>query len=365
MDDARSSMVSAEFARWYRTVDFGDDTERYQRRQTGLLNLAHQAEEADIPGLVKLAFRAKQPPSKLELDKILKPFRDADTAFDAGSNGRELQILAGATLHAMMIDGGTTGGIAALAATTAGLNGARRPELPIDLISAAEAALGTIADQMRERQDIASTLNVPAVNFDKATAKARENSWESVAQAFGLAASAAQEAMAALVNRIAAALNDANTVIGIQDEELDMLWWLVGERSWDQDRAFSDVAPRARPLTFGKELASLTKFPPGPRSVKSLLSRAGLKEADRLSVPAVVNACGTEWLRPLVSEKEPSPVIHPIHFAIKRKLETGEDQVWVNNWAAVAGVSAGHEIGALMLGTLFYRERLLSPFFEM
>ena len=181
------------------------------------------------------------------------------------------------------------------------------------------------------------------------------NNWENIALAFDLAAAATHVAMAALAKRNAVAVADAGAFIAIQDEELQMLWWLVGERSWDLDRAFTAVPADAQPLIFGKELASLTESPPGPRSVKSLLSRAGLKDRKRLSVSAAVNACPSEWLRPLVAEKDPSPVIHPIHFAIKRKLETEEDRAWIENWAAVAGVDAGHTLGALAAGTLFYR----------
>ncbi len=368
MVDASSSAVNAEFARWYRATDFGDDPQRYERRQVGVIRLASEATRSDVEALVQLIFRIRQPPSHAALDRILKPFREADSAFDAASNNREAEILAGAALHVMMINGGNSGGVAALAVTTAGLGGGRLTDLPVDLVAAAEAAIPAVADGIRQRPDLARYKldEPPALKFDKAAAKVREaaNQWENIALAFDLAAGAAHAVMEAIAKRNAAAVADVGDFIAIQDEELQMLWWLVGERSWDLDRAFTAVPVDAQPLIFGKELASLTEFPPGPRSVKSLLSRAGLKDRKRLSIPAAVNACPSEWLGPLVSEDDPSPVIHPLHFAIKRKLETGEDRAWIENWAAVTGVDAGHTLGQLTAGTLFYRERLLAPFFK-
>jgi hypothetical protein len=141
-----------------------------------------------------------------------------------------------------------------------------------------------------------------------------------------------------------------------------MLWWVFGERSEDLNQLFKDVPAKAQPLVFAKELADVTEFRPGPISTKGLLSRAGLKENKKLTIPEAVNACEASWLKSLVQAENVSPLSLPIHFAIGRKLETNDDASWIVGWATSCGIEEKHAFPALTLGNLFYRERLLSLF---
>src|SRR5690606_38486838 len=98
---------------------------------------------------------------------------------------------------------------------------------------------------------------------------------------------------------------------------------------------------------------------PGPPSVKAILSRAGLKEQKNVAVSDAVNAPRSAWLQELVEHVDPSPLSMPLHFAIRRQLETGAGQAWIPGWAASTGIDAAHALSVLALGELFYRERLL------
>lgn len=71
-----------------------------------------------------------------------------------------------------------------------------------------------------------------------------------------------------------------------------------------------------------------------------------------------VNACDRDLLASFVDEIEPSPIAQPLHFAIKRKLETGDDTAWVAGWSAVTGIDSRYTLPGIELGNLFYRERL-------
>ncbi|MOA64383.1 hypothetical protein D3C78_1904110 [compost metagenome] len=64
----------------------------------------------------------------------------------------------------------------------------------------------------------------------------------------------------------------------------------------------------------------------------------------------------------MVEGVDPSPVSTPLHFAIKRQLETGPGEAWVAGWAAATGIDAQYALPGLTLGELFYRERLLVLF---
>ena len=280
-------------------------------------------------------------------------------------NDRELEVLASACLVALMDAGEDIGAVAALAVTTTALGGARKPNVPMDLCTLAESAIDCIAEANRQRPTLEDYSSLEPLKFDfqKAAAKVRDaQDGGGVAEAFTLAAGDVRTAMRAVAQRQEDVFQTVKQFFSIQDEELQMLWWLTGRRSWDYSCPFDAVLAAAQPLVFAKELADSTEFLPGPPSVEALLSRAGLEESKRLIIPEAINATDPEWLAEVVGEEDPSPVSSPLHFAIKRQLETGAGDAWVSGWAAATDVSAEHPVSPLRLGVLFYRERLLRMF---
>ncbi|WNG50498.1 hypothetical protein F0U60_44980 [Archangium minus] len=363
MDEGHVVAMNPDFPRWYRTVSLGDDRDRVQRRWAGVLALADQTTRDDVEAMLRIIFRAKLGPLPAALARLRQPFKDADELFDMQGNSRELEILCGAGLVTLFNKNVDISAIAALSVTTTALGGARAIDLPQDLLVQAENALAKTADRNRERPNLRefAVSGAPNTDFDKAVIKVRQQpDFNSVAAAF----TSIDEVVRDALKKSAESILAVNKFITAQDEELQMLWWLVGERSWDYDCAFSAVSPEAQPLLFAKELSQLTNFFPGPRSVKALLSRAGLKDRKKLTVPAAVNECDPTWLAQLVDGVDVSPISQPIHFAIRRKLETGDKESWIAGWAAAAGIDAGHTLPALTLGSLFYRERLLARISE-
>lgn len=365
MADPETPPMHVDFPRWYAAVALGDDEARRASRWAGVVAVVEMADSHTVEALLRLAFKSRQVPAAASLQQIREAFRSADATFEMQGNDRELQVLAGASLAALMDDGGGSGSEAALAVTTASLVGARKPDLPIDLTVLAESAIEQIAEAQGARPDLAAhaQTEVPKFDFEKSAAKVRaEWNQEGVAQGFIQAADSMRAAMAQMARRQANAVNALNTFLRVQDEELQMLWWLIGQRSMDLDCSFEEVPTAAQPLVFGKELADRTQFLPGPASMKGLLSRAGLRERKKVTVSDAINAADTDWLRKFMPEAEPSPVSTPLHYAIKRQLETGPGDAWIPGWTAAAGVPAGLALPALTLGNLFYRERLLLLF---
>lgn len=358
--------MSSEFLRWYRAVELDQDLEKLQNRWIGVEALAKKVTRADVEAMIRIAFRTKQLPASHSLEDIRKVFKEADSLFEMYGNSRELEVLCSAGLVAILENGDEVGAAAALAITTAGLSRSQIG-MPQELTALADRSILRIAESYRKRPDLTkyAQADLPKLEFGKAMEKVREQvNWEGVAVAFSLAAEATRNAISQITQRTNRAIAAANKVIAIQDEELQMLWWLFGQRSWDLNCTFTAIPPNAQPLVLSKELAQTTEFLPGPVSVKPLLSRAGLKESGKLTIPKAVNACDVSWLTQLVEESNPSPVTLPIHSAIRRKLETGETEAWVAGWAAATEIAATYALSPLTLGILFYRERLLTIFPE-
>ncbi len=315
--------------------------------------------------LIRLAFKGKQPAATAQVQKIRDAFRAADATFEMQGNDRELQVLAATTLAILMHNGGDQGAEAALSVTTTALAGTRKPDLPMDLAVLAEGAIAAIAEAQRKRPNLGAELSAkaPKFDFEKSAAKVREAfNADGVIQAFNLCAETVRAALGQLAARQAEGLRGVDRFLRVQDEELQMLWWLIGQRSVDLNCSFEDVPPEARALVLAKELADCTQFLPGPAGMMGLLSRAGLSDRRKIGVAQAINAADAVWLRQLVQDKEPSPVSCPLHFGVKRQLETGVGEAWIAGWAAACSVAADLGFSALTLGNLFYRERLLLLF---
>lgn len=365
MVDTATPEMHPDFPRWHEAVGLGSEPERRAARWAGVSAVAGDGTSKNIEALLRLAFKTRHPAASASLTKIREAFKAADAGFEMKDNDREMQVLAGAALSQLMSRGGPAGAEAALSVTTAALSGGRKLNLPLDLAVLAEDAIDRLAEGNRKRPGLMSHAKTaaPKVDFEKAAAKIRETqNWESVAEALGLAADATSAALITMARRQANVVNALDDFVRIQDEELQMLWWLIGQRSEDFDCAFESVPTDAQALVFAKELAGHTEMLPGPSSIKGLLSRAGLKDRRKIALSAAIGAADPAWLNGLVPDREPSPVSTPIHYGIKRQLETGAGNAWVPGWAAAVGVSVTFALSSLVLGQLFYRERLLLIF---
>lgn len=354
-----------DFAGWYSVVALSDDMAKRQLRWNGITGIVDNADGEVIEALVRLAFSSRAQPSAEKLAAIRHEFRKADETFELAGNDRELQILAGSCLVALMDEGGDNGAYAALSVSTAAMRGLRAPDLPMQLSDVAEGAISRIGIDARKRPSLGelSSVEAPKFDFEKAATRVREQpNWEGVAEAFILAADGARIGMRALATRQSRSLRAVDSFIRVQDEELQMLWWLLGERSTTYDSPFSAVPADDQPFIFGRELADATTALPGPPAIRALMSRAGLGERKKLSIASAVNGIRSAWLEAALVDLHPSPVTMPLHFAMARQRETGPGEAWVAGWGAATEVDPKAALSPLAVGELFYRERLLAYF---
>ncbi|PZX01987.1 hypothetical protein DFS28_101337 [Pseudomonas sp. 478] len=361
MADSSVREMHPEFARWISVIGFGDEVARRQARWEGVVAIADDFEQETIETLIRLAYQSKQKANAEIVDSLRKTFKDIDETFDLHGNDRELQVLAGICLAVIMELGSGQGASAALAVTTTAFAGARTTDLPMDLCTLAESAIVKAAEFNRTRPVLAPTPGTVKADFDSAIAKLKEQpDATGMVLALQLASAATTSAITQTAQRQIKTIKSLCNFVKIQDEELQMLWWLIGQHSTDYDKAFESIPTELQPMVFAKELSDATTLTPGPASIKSLLSRAGLKGRKKITISSAINSAEKKWLQGLVDESI-SPVTTPLHFAIIRQLETDGGDAWVSNWAAVTGI-ADHELTPMTLGTLFYRERLLLLF---
>ena len=361
MADADATPMHEDFPDWYGEVNLDPAPARLRARWKGISTLLRDADRDTVQGLLLLTHQSRHLPAAL-LPKIRQPFKATDATFTMRGNDRELQILAASCLAVLIETDPNLGPFAALSATTSGLDGARHPNLPMNLAALGEFGIRRWGEAIRTRPALTTHANSepPPLSFTELASKVTDQqSWEAVADALKLAGSTTQLAIRHAATRHAGTIQAFARFLSVQDEELQMLWWLTGRRSSDYDCAFDGISADARPFVLAKELADKTQFLPGPPSVKGILSLAGLNERQTISIPDAVNAAHSDWLQAAMGELQPCPVSTPLHEAIKRQLETGAGTAWVAGWAATTGVVDAYAPSHLSLGNLFYRERLL------
>jgi hypothetical protein len=350
-----------EFPRWYRAVDVSENRGRLESRWKGVASVAKTANSGSIETMLALLLGTKSRPGEAAMAALREHFRAADDLFDMTDNDRELEILCGAALATILDGNGDTAAEAALKTSVAFFGGARKATFPLNLAASAEAAIARIADKRRTRPTISRLTDVGRAGLnqttrDKITKEALTA--DNILAGFDNLATSTNSVTADMAKKVNAVFGDIDDFVAVQDEELQMLWWLFGARSKTLDRPFADVAADAQPIVFASELADATRKAPGPSSVKSILSRAGLKERKKTAIATAINACDTGFLRKLMDDAKPSAVTQPLHFAIHRKLEVGDDTSWPAAWSAITGIDADLAVAGIELGNLFYRECL-------
>ncbi|SEA61874.1 hypothetical protein SAMN05421875_1207 [Acidovorax soli] len=150
--------------------------------------------------------------------------------------------------------------------------------------------------------------------------------------------------------------------IKVQDEELDVLWWLHGGYSELANLPFGEVSSAQRPLVLAAELSELATVLPGPPSLAALLTRAGVESSAMVSVEVAVNALPLSLLHTLLPESDHpkvSPATTPILEAVRRRLEIDGQDGWTVGWDSVTGLAHKQELSALKFAQSAFLELLL------
>jgi hypothetical protein len=316
--------------------------------------------KARVEMLARLAFNTKPPAGGHQQEDLAtalatfhEAFSETDPSIEQGE--RQDQILSAATLMHCF----ATMSTAAMVVTTTACGGARKAQLPVDLVTAAENALSQLAANRRRRPDLKKVkVEAPEIEYELDFSEVQPNTPTTFQSVFDHVANAVDQALADLVakfNESTALLVDAGKKA---DEELDMLSWVFGQSALLPNQAFADVPANQKPLVFARDLASLTTIYPGPNSTPALFSRAGVKSTGKLSIIDAVNAVSDGWTAAVLKDCSPSPATTPIHFALAKRQETGAGIGWTAGWSAITGIESGAVLPPITLAELFYREIL-------
>jgi len=348
--------VQDEFSNWYASMSFQQDASFTEKRRIAIEGHVKAANRSSLALLAKLAFRLRPQMGSPEIAALRNSL--AGDATQPGDD--ELIMLSSAALAEAT--NSATDAIAALAATVVtcvSCGGLRELNQPMDLVGMGNNVLRKLSETSRRRPSLEQVKFVaPIIDKNDETVVQATNTevMLNVAQAIVAATNKAILAMARRQREFEATVQK---YVNIQDEELDILWWLEGGHSFDLSLDFSKIAPEHLPLAIARELGSLTKVLPGPPALSSLLSRTGLLDAPLQSIPDTVQGMPQDWLNKAVDGLATdgfSATLTPILFAMQRRQEVDGKDDWIAAWCTMTGLSREAQLSPLQFAAAAYRE---------
>lgn len=348
-----------EFARWYSSLSFSDDASYVAKRWASVIGLIQALDNNGVVSLTQIAFRIKVQMSSPEIATLRSRL-----AGDLPAPGdEELTLLAAAALAYDMDEDSDRAALVATAISTTSCAGLRQLTQPVDLIGISENVLRRFAETSRRRpvleaqKTTRSTLDPSDVAAF--VAKANDGAYGEAVQAI---ATSTNKVLTALAKRQALFESSVQRYVLVQDEELDILWWLLGNYCCDLAQNFLEVPLEQRPLAIARDLARLTTVLPGPSAIVSLLTRAGVTAAPRCTIESAVQSMPVKWLTEVLEEfriGESSRYTTPILFALSRRQELEGNDGWTQGWSTLTGLDPAAELSALQLAEAAYRELIL------
>lgn len=354
--------MDPNFARWYGEVSMEDS--KVQARWAGLGQVIASPKRPTIEVLTRLAFDTKAPAGGYKEPALAEKLEAFHAAFktvddDYQPEKRESQVLAACALIQMF----GWYSLSSLAVTAASFDGARKPALPMDIVGMAEQAVGTLSASRRVRPNLSALkVSFEGFAFQPELTTVNPNDPQTLKPLFVALGEAVDTSLKAAANGVNASVEKMGEYMRVVDEELQMLWWLLGERSLDLNLQFDKVEGPMQPLVFARELAARTVSSPGPVAISALLARSGLKTRGKLSVADAANAVPAGWAAETVNDRAASPATTPIHFALDKRVEAGASDAWSTHWSALCDLAADASLTPLRLAELFYREQLFLRF---
>lgn len=348
------------FSHWYASVSFGEDDGHADKRFEAVKALIADATAETLEVLTRLAFRMKIQMSAPEIAEV----RSKLTGELQPPGDEELALLAASALAWAMVSGSDKSSLAATMVATTSCGGLRSLTQPMDLVGMSESATRTLAEASRRRPSLEPTKSL-ATSLDKTevAAAVKLASEGNPAGALQAVVVSINKALAAVARRQFAVETEFQKYTKLQDEEIDILWWLQGGHCADLQKDFPDLPAEHRPLAIARELASLTKVLPGPTALQSLLFRTGVPEAPKLSLAVAVQGMPESWLDTALGEIDEdniSPVTTPILFALSRRKELGGAEGWAPAWSKLTSLDQEVELEPMHLAEMAYREFLLA-----
>lgn len=352
------------FSSWFRTASAqaDRDPELLAKRWSGVEAVSNSIKLDDVDELVKKSFGFESSDDFNET--FLNLLVESDPAFPTQENDQLLSILAGSAIANVIEEEGEYAEYASMAVVSCHFDGRRECKT---------TGLPDISRIFLKRQSSQRfTSNHPvtfkAFPFGKRSTEALtalETTPEIVASI-----AKSLSSLSAKTSQIANWAKSATNQTKIQQEELNVLWWLLGECSRDMSVHFSDIGVPGCYFVIAKELTDLVTLLPGPVSASAFLKKAigiagdgGKKD---VTILKAVNETSVEWKSSLLDAFpfEPSPEISPCLYGALQSMSSKTPTSWATGFKQSSRVDSKGKLYAYELCQQLFNELMTFRYYS-
>ncbi len=344
-----------DFADWYQSTNIDNDPRKLERRWKGVKQVSDKLDYAGIANLVKIAFDRGDEEAKSRFKEV---FKKHDRTFLLKDNDHEVAVLASSVLAFKMSTDYDDAGLIATSILTTYFYKERKPAAEFDLIGIANNTITKNSHSARNRpvhEGITVRNTTKKIIADKIEELAQEEDWHKLAEVLNFMTEQILNHTKQSRDALQKHIKPVWDYIAVQDEELEMAWWLVNKWCQLAEKPFNKVPTKMRPLLFGKEIADMIHVNIEPPSLIGMLNTAGVGK-NKLTIPEAVNACGNVNLSNFQNLPVACATLTPIHNAIGRAIETDCEDSWIPAWQKVCGITQTNKFSAIDIAIQIHRE---------
>ena len=348
----------SEFPDWYRAVDLQPDSETINERWGSIENFTETVKHNDIIQLVRL-FYDIDPINKDFLNSFVKYFQEKDVTITIEGNRAEIRLLSGASLIQILRNNDNVDlkNLTALTIATINFGFENNSNLIPTVYKTAIEYLNRRSQEVRDIAGIKDFSEKIAIDIDKGSL----NSFELVEEAI---ITNLKKIYNLLIRRQNTNYKNIDIKLNIQQEETNVLWWLIGEASNELNCSLKSKNKEEILLVIAKELSDLTKLMPGFFQIHFFIKKALILSKGKfvdIGLNEVVNNTPTDWKRNFLSTVEHSlfDIDLPILNCIKLSLETDEENDWLSFYKNLTKKDASKKFEMIEIGKQFYNELIL------
>ncbi len=352
------------FNNWYREANFQPAAETLQNRWSAIEKLCSRKKDVTTFALELLrVYIGYKPKEETFLESLIASFSEFDPDYPMRRNSYENRILAGISLINLIEKKPTNiSQLITLAVLCGSFQGRIKHPLK-DLYQISKDNLHSISANLRRFHNFQ--------DFDRATLDLNEFLTQLTTAAESNQIPKLNEPLQTLFSRIIEFANNilddhkkSSLYIQLQQEEIDMLWWLLTKTSREYEKPYTAFSFYTACMLIPKELADLTKVIPGPLAIESLMRRMyevfGDRTKSKITLRKVVNELPKDFTTSLLDGIDYEfDHLFPLHIALKLSLENGDEKEWSETFDEISKLKSRHPLNPIDISKQFYQERLL------
>lgn len=311
------------FGEWYRKASIETSGEELTARWKGIESFVQKIDVSKIIELVRCFMRLPWRDVTVR-EEFQKVFHTLDPAFRMRDNEVELQVLAGATLVAILDQRDEISDIAAMVLNAAAAPGLRKAAVVPEILVITQKYIFDRSVAVRSvpsRDRVAGTKHQKLIESVKTACAS--NALDQLAQPLEKVLSTLNETINAVAQTAETALVCIEKAEKVQAEESNIIWWVFGETSRDMAKAFSKLPKSFASVLAGKELADLTHIVPGPRAARAYLDKVLDKfDTKKITLENIAHEVPEDWLSELHFEEsvlDSCPILYTLHKAAEQR----------------------------------------------